>query len=535
MSEILEQLRNLPQSQKNVILQKLSKAKNDPVFFLKKFAIIRHPQKGKIPFALYKFQQQVVVRLNTKRFVSIGKSRQLGISTVVAGYVAWLMLFYKDKQISIICTKQKTAKNLLRKVKLIFQMLPKWLRPLIVQDNKKSISLSNGSMCYAQGTTQNAGRSQSLSLLILDQVRFIDGVQQIWKAAYPTLSTGGSCVLLSTPNGVNWFHKMHSRRRREQNQFYALDLPWWLHPQRDQKWKQKQVKNLGGIKHFRQQHQIDFQSSGKSIVDLDVIRQLQASIKKNFSKLTKNHWVDDLYTKILDFVAQDGLSLSRQMIQKLWIFDIPQPDIAYTLSCDVGNGVGQDSSTIIVWDTMKYQQVRQFKGIVKPSVFSDIIYIIRKRYGDAYVVVQSNKDGSAVNSKLQQQLKYRKLHYLTKTHKDQFGLKVQVPGFQTTGKTRPVMVSKMQADITKKDAIIKSIRLTQQLKTFVDNNGKPQHLPGYNDDLVIRMRIFSYLRGFILMRNTDWRLVNRFSSSSNNSRYRNIMNSQSQQINGWVI
>lgn len=533
MRIIRDKIRHLPDRKKKLIYQKLRRAKVDPVYFLKRFAIIRHPMRGKIPFKLYKFQQQTVRALQENRFVSIGKSRQLGISTVVAGYCAWLLMFNKDKQISIICTKQKTAINLLKKVKLIYKQLPRWLQPSVVKNNQKSIVLSNGSQCYAQGTTQNAGRSEALSLLILDQARFIDGVQQIWKAAYPTLSTGGSGIILSTPNGINWFHRMHIRRRNDQNEFIAVDLPWYLHPQRGQKWKQQQIRNLDGQRNFRQQHQIDFQASGRSIVDLQRIRQVQQHIKKNFSPITKNPLISDLYNRIIDYVSQKGFNISRQAIQKLWIWDLPEPGILYALSCDTSTGVGEDYSTIIVWDTQTYQQIRQFKAKVKPSLFAHIIYQVRKFYYDRFVVVQRNKDGSAVNAKLQQ-LRYKNIYYLHKQRKDQMGLKLHVPGFETTGKSRPLIVAKMQHDFAVGDSIIKSLRIIQQLKTFVDNNGKAQHLSGYNDDLVIRFCIFRYLRNYILMRKTDWDLIGRYSSSKVQRQGSGNESSQNE-FNGWII
>ena len=456
------------------------------------------------------------------------------MSTLIAGYVGHFMMFNKDKQISIICINQKKAVNLLKKIKLIFKQLPDWLRPKVVEDNKKSIVLANGSVCYAQGTTQNAGRSQSLSLLIFDQAAFIQGIEQIWKAAYPTLSTGGCCILNTTPNGVNWFFKIHSAGKNGQNDFFPMQLQWWLHPDRGQKWKQDQIKNLGGQRRFKQQHQIDFQASGKSIVDLTTIMQIQDNIKKYFFQPIKNDEVSDLYNRIINRIADQGLIVTRQTIEKLWIFETPKENVYYAITCDTSSGVADDFSTRIVWDVNNYSQVRQFRGKIKPNMYGYFLLQLGKYYKNRYIAVQNNKDGSAVNIKLEQ-LKYFNIYYSQRNRKNDFGMTLQVSGFDTNGKTRPVMIARMCQDVSRKHTVIKSKRLLQQLKTFVDNGGKAQRLSGYNDDLVIRLCIFCYLRSFILSRRSDLLFVNRFSSNQNAGVGSQIQDGMGNKVEGWYI
>ncbi len=140
------------------------------------------------------------------------KGRQIGISTLVAGYALWLMLFHKDKNILVIATKQETAKNLVTKVKFMHQNLPVWLRGNIITDNKLSLQFSNGSQIKAVASSPDAGRSEALSLLILDEAAFIDAADVIWTAASSTLSTGGKAILLSTPNGVGNFFQSNETK-----------------------------------------------------------------------------------------------------------------------------------------------------------------------------------------------------------------------------------------------------------------------------------------------------------------------------------
>jgi phage FluMu gp28-like protein len=168
--------------------------------------------KGLIPFRLYPFQADLLETLIDHRFNIILKARQLGISTITAAYVAWMMMFHKEKNVLVIATKFNTAANLVKKVKAIIKNMPPWLRISEVSiDNRTSFVLSNGSQIKASSTSGDAGRSEALSLLVIDEAAHVEGLDELWTGLYPTLSTGGRCIALSTPNGVgNWFHKSYS-------------------------------------------------------------------------------------------------------------------------------------------------------------------------------------------------------------------------------------------------------------------------------------------------------------------------------------
>ena len=178
------------------------------MYFLKKYAVIQHPLKGKVPFALYPFQEKSINDFKEHNYNIILKARQLGISTLTAGYSLWMMTFQQDKNILVIATKQEVAKNLVTKVRVMHANLPSWLKQPCVEDNKLNLRYMNGSQIKAVSSGPEAARSEALSLLILDEAAFIDKIDEIWTASQSTLTTGGSCIALSTPNGVgNWFHK----------------------------------------------------------------------------------------------------------------------------------------------------------------------------------------------------------------------------------------------------------------------------------------------------------------------------------------
>ena len=195
---------------KEIIKDEYLRCAKDSTYFIKKYCIIQHPVKGKIPFQLWQFQEEVVNLFRKNRFSIILKARQLGISSLVAGYALWLMLFHGDKKILVIATKQGVAKNLVTKVRVMHSNLPTWLKGKCIADNKLSLEFANGSSILAEAASPEAGRSEALSLLILDEAAFIDYIDTIWAAAAMTLATGGDAIVLSTPNGVgNLLHKRH--------------------------------------------------------------------------------------------------------------------------------------------------------------------------------------------------------------------------------------------------------------------------------------------------------------------------------------
>ena len=234
------------QLSKKDIVKEIIKSGKDPAYFINNYCRIAHPMKGLIAFKTYPYQDDLLQDFNDFRFNVILKARQLGISTITAAYCVWMMLFHRDKNILVIATKYSTAANLVKKVKHIMKNLPEWIIVSeITIDNRTSFELSNGSTIKPASTSGDAGRSEALSLLVIDEAAHIDGLQELWTGLYPTLSTGGRFIALSTPNGVgNWFHKTYIDAEVGENDFHPVNLPWDVHPERDQRWFEKETKNM---------------------------------------------------------------------------------------------------------------------------------------------------------------------------------------------------------------------------------------------------------------------------------------------------
>ncbi len=263
---------------KEVIKQEYIKCAQDPAYFMKKYCMIQHPIRGKIPFELYDFQEKSVNEFHQNRFNVILKARQLGISTLTAGYSFWMMTFHQDKNILVIATKQEVAKNLVTKVRVMHANLPSWLKQKCVEDNKLNLRYMNGSQIKAVSSGPEAARSEALSLLILDEAAFIDKIDEIWTASQQTLTTGGSCIALSTPNGVgNWFHKTWIEAEEARGMFNPIKLHWSVHPDRGQEWRDEQDTLLGPSS-AAQECDCDFLTSGTGVIDSIILEKLRKSI-----------------------------------------------------------------------------------------------------------------------------------------------------------------------------------------------------------------------------------------------------------------
>jgi len=478
----------MAQNLKQIIKEEYKKCALDPVHFLKKYCIIQHPMRGKIPFSLYDFQEKTLNSLIKRDHNIILKSRQLGISTLMAGYGLWLMTFHSDKSILVVAIKQEVAKNLVTKVRVMHSGLPSWLRHKCVEDNKLSLRYSNGSQVKAVSATDEAGRSEALSLLIIDEAAFISNISEIWTAAQQTLATGGSSVILSTPNGVgNWFHKMWVDAEDGINDFNFLRLPWSLHPERDQVWRDKQNELLGLTK-AAQECDCDFITSGQGVVDGKTLQ-----------------WYTETF-------VQDPIE-KRGIDNNLWLWEYPDPNKTYVVSADVGRGDGEDYSAFHIFDIKEISQVAEYKGKIATKDFGNLLVNTATEYNDALLIVENNNVGWAA---IQQCIDrdYKNLFYSSKdlkyvdvlnqmTNKYRSKDKNMIAGFSTTMKTRPLIVDKMDEYFRSREVVIRSKRLIDELFTFIYENGKAQAMDGTHDDLVISLCIGLWIRDTALRLNTE--------------------------------
>jgi len=473
---------------KEVIKQQYIQCATDPAYFMKKYCMIQHPIRGKIPFDLYDFQEKSINEFQEHRMNIILKARQLGISTITAGYALWMMTFHQDKNILVIATKQEVAKNLVTKVRVMHANLPSWLKQPCVEDNKLNLRYRNGSQIKAVSSSGEAARSEALSLLILDEAAFIDKIDTIWTAAQSTLTTGGQCIALSTPNGVgNWFHKTWVDAEEGRGMFNPIKLHWTVHPDRGEDWRKEQ-DTLLGPSGAAQECDCDFLTSGTGVVDAVLLEQIR---KRDCSEPIEKRGIDS----------------------NCWIWEPPNYSKDYIVCADVGRGDSADYSAFHVIELESLTQVAEYKGRINTKDFGNMLVSVATEYNDALLIIENNNIGWATI----QQVIDRDYPNLFYTSKDLQYVDVQhqmnnkinrqernmVAGFSTTSKTRPLIISKLEEFFREDSVIVRSNRLIDELLTFVYINNRAEAMTGYNDDLVMSFAIGLWVRDTALRLRTQ--------------------------------
>ena len=465
---------------KKVIRQEYLRCAKDPVHFMRKYCYIQHPQRGRIQFNLYPFQEKVLTLFQENDYSAILKSRQLGISTLASGYSLWLMTFHKDRNILALATTQATARNLVTKVQFMWENLPSWLKVDSAENNKLSLRLSNGSKIQAKSSNADAARSEAVSLLIIDEAAFIDNIAETWASAQQTLATGGGAIVLSTPYGTgNWFHQMWVKAEAAENDFLPIKLPWYVHPERDQKWRDAQDALLGDPRLAAQECDCDFSTSG------DIV----------------------FYNEYLEFYEKSHIKEPmerRGADQNLWVWESPDYNKSYIVVADVARGDASDFSTAHVIDVVTSVQVAEYKGKLDTKDFGNFLVALATEYNNALLVIENANIGWAT---IQQVIdrSYTNLYYTDKdikyvdsgnqhTNKYRSQDKNQVAGFSTTSRTRPLIISKLEEYIRDKSITIRSVRTIDEMFTFIWNNGRAEAMRGYNDDLVMALAIGLWVR-----------------------------------------
>lgn len=456
---------------KQLQIKELIQCGKDPSYFIKKYVKVQHPTKGLIPFETYSFQDDCLHDFVEHRFNIILKSRQLGISTLAAAYAVWLAYFYKDKNVLIIATKLAVAQNFIKKVKTAIRGLPSWMRLTeITGSNKQGVEFSNGSTIKAVPTSDDAGRSEALSLLIIDEAAFIRNFEELWMGLYSTLSTGGRAIVLSTPNGVgDKYHELCSGAETNTNEFNLIKLMWDVHPERDQRWFDSETRNMSR-KQIAQELMCDFAASGDTFMQISDLENMAMKIKNPIER-----WGPDL---------------------AVWIWKYSLAEHKYIISADVSRGDGADFSAFQIFDINSAEQVAEFKGKIPPDQFATVLAEAGKRYNNALVCPENNTYGYATILKLVE-MGYKNLYFKNERDKMDalYGSRVEVGkiGFQTNALTRGQILTKLDEILRNNKVNFYSSRFIDELKTFVWKGSRAQAQKGKNDDLVMCAAIGCWL------------------------------------------
>lgn len=450
----------------------LLRCQQDPVYFIENFIQIPSREKGgPIPFELYDFQRDAVRSFADERFNIVLKSRQLGFSTVTAAYALWAAMFNGDKGILVVATKLDVAKNLFKTVKYCWKSLPPVFHRIIKYTymTKQEIEFSNGSFIKAVPTGDDVGRSESLSMLIVDEAAFIDNFHDVYQNTFPTLSqTGGRMVVISTPGPIgNQYHKLWVDAEKGKNPFKPIKLDWRVHPDRDEEWY-KLISSGMSKKQFDTEFNCCFEGASNTYFKEEIIDKVSSSA---------------IYPK---YIEEDSV----------WMWEYPQKNHRYIMGCDIARGDEGDYSSFQIIDFDTKQVVAEDQRHEDPQSFAERAVRWCRRYNGALLVPESNNHGYAFLLKVKE-LDYRNLFFNDIKHWEAAKLgdiDVNKAGFSTQYASKQLALIKLDDAIRQDKIKIYSNRVVSEFRTLLvkkNQNGNEvvRSVKGRHDDMLMALAI----------------------------------------------
>jgi hypothetical protein len=450
------------------------KCKNDPIYFAMNYIKIISLDEGLVPFEMYDFQKKILSDFHETRFNIAKLPRQTGKSTTVVAYLLYYAIFYDSVNIGILANKASTARELLGRLQLAYENLPKWMQHGVLVWNKGNVELENGSKILAASTSASAVRGMSFNILFLDEFAFVPNhvAEQFFASVYPTITSGKSTkvIIISTPNGMNHFYKMWEDARRGKNDYTTNEVHWSQVPGRDAKWKEETIKNTSP-RQFAQEFECDFLGSADTLISPAKLQTIP------FADPIKSNAGLDIYERV-------------------------EKDHEYIITVDVARGIGGDYSAFLVFDitTMPYKIVAKYRNNeIKPVLFPSVIFQVCKEYNNPYVLVEVNDIGDSIAATLNYDLEYPNvLMCAMRGRAGQVvgqgfsGTKTQL-GVKMSVTVKKIGCSNLKAIIEEDKLIFNDFQIFQELTTFVQKKQAWEADEGYHDDLVMCMVLFAWL------------------------------------------
>ena len=450
-----------------------AKCMQDPVYFIETYMRIVSLDEGLVPFDMYNFQKEMVDTFHNNRFTICKLPRQSGKSTTIVAYLLHYVLFNDNVNVAILANKSSTARDILGRLQLGYEHLPKWLQQGVISWNKGSLELENGSSILAASTSGSAIRGGSFNIIFLDEFAYVPSnvAEDFFSSVYPTISSGKTTkvMIVSTPHGMNMFYKLWTDAENKRNDYIPLEVHWSEVPGRDEKWKEETIRNTSE-QQFKTEFECEFLGSINTLI--------------NPSKLKNLAYRNPIQTSA-------GLSL----------YENPDPEKTYMITADVARGTNNDYSAFLVFDVSQvpYRVVAKYRdNEIKPLMFPQKIHTVAKAYNEAFVLVEVNDIGEQVANTLQFDLEYDNMMMASMRGRSGqvlgggfSGGKAQL-GVRTTKAVKKVGCSNLKQLLESDKILIEDIDIISELSTFIVKGSSWEADSGCNDDLVACLFIFAW-------------------------------------------
>ena len=470
-------------------IQEVLKCMDDPKYFISNYLKIVTFDKGVVPFEMYPFQEKMVDTFHDNRFTICKLPRQSGKSTIIVSYLLHYVLFNDNVNVAILANKSSTARDLLGRLQLAYEHLPKWMQQGVLNWNKGSIELENGSKIVAASTSSSAVRGSTFNIIFLDEFAYVPNniAEEFFSSVYPTISSGQSSkvMIVSTPHGMNMFYKMWMDAVNKKNDYVPTEVHWSEVPGRDEEWKEQTIRNTS-VEQFQTEFECEFLGSVDTLINP---------------------------TKIKAMAVVDP----RRSPMGLDVYEMPKNNHIYTCTVDVSRGLSNDYSAFCIIDVTQapYKVVAKYRNNdIKPIVFPSIIQKVATHYNKAFVLIEINDLGQQVADAMQFELEYDNMMMVTQRGRSGqvlgggFSGRGNQLGLRMTKGTKKIGTSNMKSLIEGNKLIINDFDIIAELSTFISRGKSFEAEQGATDDLVMCLVIFSWLanqRYFKELTNVDVR------------------------------
>jgi hypothetical protein len=465
---------NIQQSWTKEQLKEYSLCMDDPQYFIEKYVKIISLDEGLIPFKMYDFQKEMTGTFHNNRFTICKLPRQSGKSTIMVSYILHYALFNPTVNIAILANKAATARDLLSRLQLAYEHLPKWLQQGVMSWNKGSLELENGSKILASSTSASAVRGGSYNIIFLDEFAYVPSnvAEQFFSSVYPTISSGKTTkvMIVSTPHGMNMFYKLWVDAEEGRNAYIPIEVHWSEVPGRDEAWKEETIKNTSQAQ-FNTEFECEFLGSINTLVAPSKLKQLTYRAPKQ---------------------SNAGLD----------VHVAPEEGHTYVLVADVSRGTKNDYSAFVVVDVSEipYKVVAKFRdNEIKPLIFPSKIYDIARAYNQSYVLIEVNDIGEQVANAMQFDMEYDNLIMASMRGRAGqvigagfSGGRAQL-GVRTTKAVKKIGCSNLKQLVEDNKLIVEDYDIINELSTFIVKGSSFEADDGCNDDLVACLFIFAWL------------------------------------------
>lgn len=482
-------------------------------YFCTHYVYIELPGKD-VLLTPYSKQTELIDLVERRRYVLVLKSRQIGISTIIQAYSAWLVTFFSNTVIGIISKDGKEATDFARAVRGMVEKLPEWMKPPqgllgkgFAKRAEQSFILTNGSKVFASPVNpnrpENTLRGKALTFLVIDEAAFVNHIDSAWTSMVPALSTNQmqarkagipyGTVVLSTPNktvGIGqWYFKRYSKAISNEDIFRPFVIHWKMIPELadDPSWYKTQCDLFDNDKRkIAQELELKFLPTEGSFFEASTVEIMQDSTQKPIQK-------------------------SKLFNGEIWKFSEREANTHYITGVDTAPEHGEDKSAITVWNYRTLEQVWEYQGKCKVLDFVKVIKVAATEYPGTIVVETTGGYGNQVvehlnNSEFSLML-YKEKRGMGKGPKGY----TLIPGLSNNAKTRPLIIDALYSYMSEFPQSVRSERLALELTGLVSKaNGRVEADVGCHDDLALASACCMYVRKYdppLLLGDEDFTLT----------------------------